>query len=99
MYILISDELETGQAMTSAAHGSLMCYLQYMHNPRMAEWLASSFKKVICKVKVTDLENAMAEAGDGVWITESRLGNSKVGAVFLPREEWPQNFRYYKLWR
>ena len=100
MYILIRDSVPLGLAMAAAGHGPLACYLQYKDDPNMQKWLATSFRKVICKVNDTEFETAKTFTGSRL-MTESALDGAETALVFIPRpdEEWPKPFKFYKLWR
>jgi len=98
MYILIRDSVPIGFAVLAAAHASLACYLKFSHSPEVAEWLAGPFYKVICKVTDEEFEQAKA-IEDQVVLTESALGGQEVAIAFKPRAEWPNAFKFYRLFR
>ena len=85
MYILIKDTVDTGHAINSAAHASLMGYLKWRESPEMNEWLSNSFRKVTCKVTEEEFEKAK-EYEDHVVVTELAFGKAEVG-WYLSREE------------
>jgi hypothetical protein len=100
MYICIKENTPVGIAMNSAAHGSLMCHLEYYDDDNYQEWLGKSFKKVTCSV--TDAEFAMLKTvSNHLVVTESRLNNSEVAVVLRPRHdnEWPEFVNLLKLWK
>ena len=101
MYILIRDSIPLGHAINSAAHASLACFLQHAAKKDMQKWLAFFFKKVTCKVSDEELAEARAaiEGWQQTVITESALGDEVVAVAFCPREEWPECFANYKLFR
>ena len=99
MYILIIDDIPSGIAINAAAHGSLACFLKFASCRSMQEWLASSFKKVTCKVTPEELGKAMVQCPDHVVITESSLGHRVVGAAFCPRASWHEMFSTFKLYK
>lgn len=98
MYILVKKSVPIGHALNCAAHGSLMCYLQFKDEPDMQEWLNTSFKKVCCKVTDEAFEKAK-QFPNHVIVTESNLENKEIAIVFCPRKEWPERFRHYELYR
>jgi len=96
MYVLIRDILPVGKMAVAAAHAPLICYLKYKDHLQMKEWLDTSFKKVICRV--TDMEWARAvTVDDHIVVTESTLNNAEVALVFLPRHDYPDYFKQFKL--
>lgn len=100
MYICIKDDIPVGIAMNSAAHGSLMCHLQYECKEHYETWLKKSFKKVTCAV--TPAEFAMLkEVSDNIIVTESRLDGKEVAIVLSPRPEtdYPEFVSLLKLWK
>lgn len=98
MYILIRDDLSNGEAITTAAHASLACYLKYSDDHEMHDWLENSFKKVICSLSEQEFSRAK-EVEKHVLLTESSLGGRECSLAFAPRGVWPKAFRFYKLWR
>lgn len=100
MYICIKEDVPTGIAMNSAAHGSLMCHLVFQETDNYKTWLQKSFKKVTCQV--TPAEFAMLkEVTDKVVVTESRLNGQEVAVVLCPRADtdWPEFVNLLKLWK
>ena len=100
MYICIKQDTPVGMAMNAAAHGSLMCFLEYSGTPDMKQWLDKSFKKVTCAV--TDAEFAMLKTvSDHLVVTESRLNNAELAIVLKPRQpnEWPEFVNLLRLWK
>ncbi len=98
MYILVRDSLPLGIAMVAVAHASLATYLDFAETPEIKAWLAGPFYKVVCRVSDQSFEQAKA-VPDHVVITESMLGGAEVALGFKPREEWPQSFIYFPLYR
>jgi len=98
MYILIKESIPTGFALIAAAHASLGAYLKFKDTPEVSQWLAGPFYKTICKVTDDEFENAKV-VPDNVVITESALGGQEVAIAFKPREEWPKNFKFFRLYR
>jgi peptidyl-tRNA hydrolase len=96
MYIVIKEGIETGIAVNSAAHGSLMCYLKFLHLPEMQEWLETSFKKVVCSASNEEFEE-LKKLENSIVVTESRLGYSEVAVVLCPRHSWPDTVKSLKL--
>jgi peptidyl-tRNA hydrolase len=100
MYICVKDDTQVGMAINAAAHGSLMCHLEYYGDIGYQEWLDKSFKKVTCAV--TDAEFAMLKTvSDHLVVTESRLDNAELAIVLKPRHDndWPEFVNLLKLWR
>ncbi len=98
MYILIKDDVPTGFSVLAAAHASLAAYLKFKDTPEVVKWLSGPFYKVICSVNNKEFENAK-KCPDNVIISESALDNREVAIAFKPREEWPQSFKFYKLYK
>lgn len=98
MYILVKDSIPVGFALLAAAHASLAAYLKFKDTPEVATWLSGPFYKVVCKVNDKEFENAKAFE-DHVVLTESALGGQEVAIAFKPREEWPNPFGFYKLYK
>jgi hypothetical protein len=98
MYILVRESVPLGFAILGAAHASLALYLRFRDAPEVAQWLSGPFYKVVCKVSDEESERAKA-FDDHVVITESALSNQEVALAFKPRQEWPQAFQFFKLYR
>lgn len=98
MYILVKEDIPIGKAIVGVAHASLACYLKFQEKEVVKEWLSGPFYKTICKVTEKEFEKAK-ETPDHVVITESSLDNAETCIAFLPREEWPKNFKYFRLFR
>ncbi|MFC1812340.1 peptidyl-tRNA hydrolase [Thermodesulfobacteriota bacterium] len=98
MYILIKDDVSTGNAVLSAAHAVLAAYLKFKDTPEVDQWLSGPFYKVICRVNDKEFEKAK-ECPDHVVMTESALDNREVAIAFKPREKWPKSFKYYRLYK
>src|SRR4051812_4028657 len=98
MYILLKDTLPAGFAVLAAAHASLACYLKFKDTPEVAEWLAGPFAKVVCRLSDEEFERAKAFE-DHVLLTESALNGREVALAFKPRADWPEAFRFYRLFR
>lgn len=110
MYILVKKSL-TSHKCVGIAHGVLMCHLKF-HTPNNGvsylqmkqcnrdyeNWLSNSFKKVICDVTDEEFESAKT-IENNVVVTESSLDNKEIALVFCPRpnEEWPIQFKYFKM--
>jgi len=99
MYILIRESVPLGYAINGAAHASIACFLKHANHRNMQRWLADSFKKVTCKVTDDELHLAMSEADNHVIITESVIGHETVAVAFCPRNEWPEVFSTFKLYK
>lgn len=100
MYICIKDDTQVGMAMNAAAHGSLMCHLEFYEDSNYQEWLGKSFKKVTCAV--SPAEFAMLKGiSDNIVVTESRLDYKELAVVLKPRNdnEWPEFVNLLRLWK
>ncbi|MFH6993903.1 hypothetical protein [Flavobacterium sp. FlaQc-48] len=80
-----------------AAHASLACFRKFEHNDNMQTWINGIFKKVVCVVSEKEFANAEKEE-DHIILTESALENREVCMAFVPREEYPKMFKYFKMW-
>jgi hypothetical protein len=98
MYILIRDSVPVGFAILAAAHASVAAYLKFRETPEVSAWLSGPFHKVVCKVSDKEFERAKL-FDDHVVLTESALAGQEVAIAFKPREEWPNAFKFYKLYR
>ena len=98
MYILIKEDVPEGFAMLGAAHASLAAYLKFSEEPEVKEWISGPFYKVICKVNDSEFEKAK-ELEKHVILTESKLDDKEIAIAFMPREEWPKSFKFFRLWR
>ena len=98
MYILIKDSVPPGFAVLAAAHASLAAYLKFKDTPAVKTWLSGRFYKVVCRVNAKEFEKAKTFE-DHVVLTESALDNEEVAIAFMPREEWPKPFGFYKLYK
>ncbi len=97
MYILVRDSIPISFALVGVAHASLVCYIQFSWTVEMDIWKATSFKKVICKVSDEEFKQAK-KVEDNVLITESSLDDEEIALAFCPRNEWPEEFKKYKLY-
>lgn len=99
MYILIRESVPVGKAIVAAAHASLACYLKFPDHPATEAWLdGPAFYKVVCKVTDAEFEKAKEES-DYVVLTESTLEGQEVAIAFLPREEFPKRFQFFRLYK
>ena len=98
MYILVKDDLPLGLAMVAVAHASLAAYLKFRERPEVVDWLSGRFFKVVCKVGAAEFEAAKT-VPDHVVLTESALDGAEVALAFMPRDEWPKPFKFYRLYR
>jgi peptidyl-tRNA hydrolase len=98
MYILVKDSVPLGLALAAVGHASLACYLKYRDDPEMVEWLANSFRKVICKVSEQQFEQAK-QAHPCVTLTESALNGQEVALGFKPRVDWDPGFKFFPLYK
>jgi peptidyl-tRNA hydrolase len=98
MYILIRDDVPQGFAVLAAAHASLAGYLRFRDTPEVAEWLSGPFHKVVCRVSESEFEKAKS-CPDQVVLTESALGGREVAIALKPRDEWPKEFKFFKLYK
>lgn len=98
MYILIKDSVPTGLAVAAAAHASLAAYLKFRDTAEVSEWLSPGpFRKVVCTVGDEEFEGAK-RCCDHIVLTESALDGQEVAIAFKPRQEWPAQFRRYRLY-
>ena len=97
MYILVKDSIPLGLQAAAIAHASLACYLDYKDDCRMVDWLANSFKKVICQVNEKEFNAAKEFILDRVLMTESALNGAETALAFVPCEEWPKPFKFYRM--
>jgi peptidyl-tRNA hydrolase len=98
MYILIKESVPTGFAILAAAHASLACFLKFRERPEIEKWLSGPFYKVVCRVSDSEFETAKSIENNTI-LTESGLGGVEVALAFLPREEWPKTFKFYRLYK
>ncbi|MCX7746937.1 MAG: peptidyl-tRNA hydrolase [Clostridia bacterium] len=98
MYILVKESIPLGFAVVAVAHASLAAYLKYKETENIKEWLDGPFYKVVCKVSDKEFDKAK-ELEDNVVITESALNNEEVAIAYKPREEWPKEFKFYRLYK
>jgi peptidyl-tRNA hydrolase len=103
MYFLVRDDVPIGLAMNAVAHASAAGVLKWLNaedptrDPVMLEWLLS-FRKVVCKVTPEEFD-AAKKFTDYIELTESALKGAPTCLVFKPRAEWPEQFKYYKLYK
>lgn len=98
MYILIKSSVPIGNAIVAAAHASLAGYLKFKDHSDVAAWLSGPFRKVVCKVDDKQFEDAKV-VEDNVVLTESSLGGQEVAIAFRPRDNWPESFKFFALYR
>jgi len=98
MYILIRESVPLGKAVVAAAHASLACYLKFQTHPDVSAWLSGPFFKTVCKVNDVEFEQAK-QTEDHVVLTESSLDNQEVALAFRPREEYPKQFKFLRLFK
>ena len=98
MYILVKDDITTGKAVAGIAHASLACYLKFQGRDEVKKWLSGAFYKTICKVNEKEFEKAKQEK-DNIIITESTLDNAETVITFMPREEYPKYFKFFRLFK
>ena len=98
MYVLVKDTVPLGHAINSVGHATVACYIKFQDSPVVIDWLEHSFRKVTCKVTQAQFDEAKLVA-DHVVITESALGGEETVVVFKPRDVWPEQFRYYPLYK
>lgn len=97
MYILVKESVETGYAVTAAAHAAVAVTCTYSHTWEVRTWLCGIFRKVVCRVTDAEFEKAKAFP-NRVVMTESALGGQEVALGFMPRTDWPKAFRFYRLY-
>lgn len=97
MYILIKASVLDKLVPVITAHASLACYLQYRTHPDMETWIGSVFKKVVCVVDDVQFER-MKSVENHTLLTESALDNTEVCLAFCPRETYPKDFKFFRMW-
>lgn len=96
MYILVKETIPLGLAMAAVAHAAVACYRNYEHTKQMQDWL-HSFKKVICMVSKEEFEEAKKFEANVV-LFESALNGEETAIAFMPREQYPKEFKLYRLY-
>ena len=97
MYILVKREVPDKFVPVICAHASLACYKKFETDEDMQIWINSIFRKVVCAVSDKEFERAKVIA-KSIIMTESALENNEVAIAFCPREEYPKQFRFFKMW-
>lgn len=98
MYILVKETVPLGFAIVAVAHASLAAFLKFKDTDTIKEWIAGPFYKVVCKVNEKEFNRAK-EIEDNVVITESSLNGEEVAIAFKPRETWPNEFKFFRLYK
>ena len=101
MYFLVKDSIDNGHAIVAVAHGSIICYKNFLDHPDMIKWNAESFRKVVCRVTEEQFQKAK-EYGSFATVTESSLGGIEVALVFRPGVEVGEGINFFKslkLWK
>lgn len=105
MYILIKDSLPFDQAILTASHAPLSCYLTFEQNEVMQKWAKESFRNVVCKVTEKEFEKAKTYGVnmlDYRIMTETILNFAETSIVFKPMyddETMPKFFKFLKLYK
>ena len=99
MYVLVLDDLDVGMAINTACHASVACALKYQNSDEVKEWLATSFRKVTCKVTQKEFDMAIEREDDYVVMTELTLDSRMTAVTFKPREEYHKMFKFLKLYK
>lgn len=97
LYILVKDSVNIGHAINGVAHSTLILDDKYKNDDVYNEWKETSFKKVTCKVKENEFNEAK-KFGDYIIVKESNLDNNEIVLAFKPRKEWPLEFKDFKLY-
>lgn len=100
-YILVRDKIieeHFGLAIAAVAHAGAAIITKFGFLPQTQEWEKNSFRKVICRVSDEEFARGIKEGGCYI-LTESALDGQETCLVFNPREEWPNFFKYLKLWK
>lgn len=97
MYIIVKNETPDKIVPVVTAHASLACYKKFENDERMMQWINGIFKKVVCSAHEIEF-NRLKNETDFVLLTESSLGNKEVCLAFCPREEYPKQFKFLKMW-
>ncbi len=97
MYILLLEHLPLAHALAASATASVQCYEAFADDPVMKEWVSGRFAKSVCALNERELASAQ-ETRDHCVI---RSGDSEqvVGVAFCPRQQWPGNFAFYRIFR
>lgn len=95
MYLFVKASLPSHK-MVAVAHGVLIAHLKFIKDEIYCDWLANSFRKVVCEVSDQEFEQLKLEQ-DYALVTESALNGGEVALVFKPRLVWPDNFKGFKL--
>lgn len=82
-YVLLHKMLSPGKAMSLAID----------LGPQLAD---VEGHKIVCRLTPRQFEYARQSGPDHV-VTLDKMGD--VALVFRPREEWPEHFRYFPLWK
>lgn len=99
MYILVKDTIPLGLAMNAVGHAALGCYLKFKDDPIMEEWLATSFRKVTCRVTEKEFQRAKERAEDHIVTTELALNKAETAIAFKPAKEFSKFFKFLKLYK
>jgi len=98
MYILVKEDIPIGKVVVGIAHASLAAYLKFQDKEEVKQWISGPFYKTVCKVNEKEFEKAKQEK-DYVIITESSLDNAETVIAFMPREEYPKYFKFFRLYK
>lgn len=104
MYILIKESLPTSQAILTASHAPLSCYLTFPEDEIMKEWVKESFRNVVCVVDDKEFEKAKTYGTNMVdyrIMTETRLDFAETSIVFKPMydDKMSKFFKFLRLYR
>jgi len=97
IYILVKESVPVALALVALAHASLAAYLKYQDDPAMKKWIDGPLSKAICKVSDEEFEQAKSFP-DHVVITEPSLQGIEVALAFKPRQVWPREFKFYRMY-
>ena len=98
MYILVKEDIPIGKAVVGIAHASLACYLKFQDTEEVKKWIDGPFYKTVCKVTEKEFGKAKEES-DFVVMTESTLDDAETTIAFKPRIEYPQYFKFFRLFK
>ena len=98
MYIMAKEDVPVGKAITSVAHASLAAYLKWKDDPEVISWVEGIFYKVVCKVSNKNFED-LKSVDDHIVMTESSMDNQEIVIVFKPRADYPELFKFFKLYK
>ena len=92
MPLVLAPSLAPGPAAVACAHGALAGYLAWQDDAIVREWLSSTFFKRVYQAPDAQTWATVMKWSETMTLTESRLGNQPVIAVFNPMRWSNSNF-------